>query len=182
MPDVPFCVGGTVLRTARLTMRAVRGEDLRALFETMSAENAGDAAGWHMAEYPADARRLLRVFLRDGHTFALLLRDSCRMIGVLDVRPAGELPYADPRVPLKEIRFALAADVWGWELMPEAIRAAALYLFTRTEVRGLIAYVPPENVRAVSVLEKVGFTSSPALPYRILTDGPSLHADPPLIL
>ncbi len=182
MADVPFFVGNTVLCTARLTMRAVREGDLRELFEMAAAEGAGDAAGWHMAEYPADARRSMCLFLRDGHTFAILGRDTCRMLGVLDVRPAGELPYADPAVPLKELRFALAADMWGWEIMPEAIRAAAFYLFTRTAVRGLIAYAPPENVRAVSVLEKVGFTASPVLPYRILSDIPSLHASPPRIL
>ena len=152
----PFFVGNTVLCTERLLLRIPRASDEADVCELLTVDDAGATAGWPVRD-EGEARRLLIQWMRDNHTFAILARDTGRVIGILDLRAPRRIFEVSNDDPGREVVFVLASDKQDRERMAEALDAAAWYLFTYTDTAVLFAFSPEENRRACRVLEKTGF-------------------------
>ncbi len=143
-----------VLRTARLTLRALRPGDLDG-FAAMHADplvtrHLGTGATRTREEtWTAMATMLGQWPLRGYGMFAVEETASGRFAG-----RAGILhPYAWPE---PELAYGLDRPFWGQGLATEAALALRDWAFATQDFPTMISYVRPANTGSVRVLEKLG--------------------------
>src|SRR5262245_13161694 len=64
--------------------------------------------------------------------------------------------------PCIEMGWRLASEHWGHGYATEAARAAVTFGFERLELKEIVAFTVPANVRSRRVMEKIGMTRNPA--------------------
>jgi RimJ/RimL family protein N-acetyltransferase len=72
-------------------------------------------------------------------------------------------PHKDPRT--LEIVYAVIPEKCGLGIATEAAKAVTNYAFSDADVDEVLAFVVPENVASVKVVERLGFRN----------DGPAVH-------
>ena len=107
-----------------------------------------------------------RAHERDGFGFfAIALRETDEVVGVLVLKPFDDLPYID-------LGWRLHPDHWGNGYATEAARGAVGYAFGTLGLDELAAATLPDNVRSRAVMERLGMTYS----------GEAVHAGLPHVL
>lgn len=103
--------------------------------------------------------RIEHHFVRHGFgLWAAELRASATLIGYVGLSvPAFEAHFT----PCVEIGWRLAAEHWGQGLATEGAREVVRYAFEDLELRELVAFTVPANVRSQRVMEKLGMTHDP---------------------
>lgn len=164
--NAEFKVGKTVIETERLILRAFRPEDLDDFFEYASVPGVGEMAGWHHHESKDDTLKILDGFIEKDKTFALVLKESGKVIGSLGVEMYKMEEALTEFAPYRgrEIGYVLSKEYWGRGLMPEAVCGVIKYLFEVEELDFLLCGYYNFNVQSKRVQEKCGF-----VPYRRLT-------------
>jgi RimJ/RimL family protein N-acetyltransferase len=138
-----------VLATGRLTLRAPRHEDVKALAHL--ANDRRIAVNTARIPHPygvADAKQFIAaVNRRDGEAaFAITLGGA--VIGVCGI---------DPREDGVELGYWLGVDYWGRGFATEAVRAVIDYAFGELEHDTLVAGARVSNPASRRVLEKCAF-------------------------
>lgn len=87
--------------------------------------------------------------------YAAELRDEQRFIGYIGLSVAD---FEAPFTPAIEIGWRLASAYWGRGLATEGARAVARYAFETLQVRELVSFTVPANIRSRRVMEKLGMT------------------------
>ena len=64
--------------------------------------------------------------------------------------------------PCVEIGWRLSPEFWGQGLAPEGAGAVAKYAFEVLQIKELVSFTVPENLRSRRVMEKLGMTHDPA--------------------
>lgn len=156
--DIPFDVTKVTLETPRLLLRAFREEDAADFYAYASVPGVGEMAGWKHHESMEDTYRVLGMFLEEKNVFALVHKESGRIIGSLGLHVADTqgTPYEDKRC--KEIGYVLAKDFWGKGLMPEAVREVIRYCFEELGAELLTVGHFEGNGQSKRVIEKCGFS------------------------
>lgn len=153
-------IDGAVLTTERLILRQWQESDLGDLFEYASVKGVGEPAGWKPHESIEESKKILDAFIKGKETFAVVLKESGKVIGSVGVHESGwvkrDADYSNLR--LKEIGYALSKAHWGQGLMPEAVKALIEYCFDTYPFDALSCCYCGQNVQSQRVIEKCGFT------------------------
>ena len=163
--NAEFKIGGMIIETERLILRAFRQEDLQDFYEYASVEGVGEMAGWRHHESIEETQKILDMFIEGDHDFAICLKSSKKVIGSLGVKDYGledRLTEFDNYYG-REIGFTLSKGYWGQGLMPEAVKAMINYLFHTVNLDFLLCGHYQFNTQSRRVQEKCGFK-----PYRKL--------------
>ena len=129
--NAEFNIGGTIIETERLLLRAFQQTDLQDFYEYASVEGVGEMAGWPHHESIEKTQEILDMFIEGDHDFAICLKSNGKVIGSLGVKEYG---LEDKLTEFynyrgREIGYVLSKDYWGQGLMPEAVNAVIDYLF-----------------------------------------------------
>ena len=143
------------IMTKRLALRPFADEDAGDLYEYAKDPRVGPPAGWPPHKSRAESLEIIRTVFAVPHTFAVVDRESGKVIGSAGftgkVRP--ELP-----VPNDELGYALSADFWGRGLMPEAVSELLRYAFEEMGLSCVWCSHYADNLRSRRVIEKSGFS------------------------
>ena len=163
--NAEFKINGLQIETERLLLRPFRQSDLYDLNEYASVEGVGEMAGWKHHETLEETRSVLDGFISEDKTFAIVLKESGKVIGSLGVEEYGMEEALTEFYDYKgrEIGYALSKDHWGKGIMPEAAGAVIDHLFNVLDLDFLTCGYYEFNTQSKRVQEKCAFK-----PYRRL--------------
>jgi ribosomal-protein-alanine N-acetyltransferase len=137
------------IRTARLTLRAARPEDLDDLFAVYSDPRA--MRYWSCVPHPDRAttgRLLAEILSQDAPPTYLAVEREGRLVGTAGLH-AGD-----------EVGFILHSDHWGQGLAREMLAALLPWLFATSGHPRITADVDPRNLRSLALLSALGFVET----------------------
>ena len=153
----PVDVSNIRIETDRLLLRAWQERDLEDFYEYAKVDGVGQMAGWLPHKDIEESRTVLGFFIRDKKTFAIVLKESGKVIGSLGL----EERDGEPEVPEgslgREIGYALSKAYWGRGLVPEAVKAVIDYCFKELAFDWLTCGHFVWNHQSRRVVEKCGF-------------------------
>lgn len=163
--NAEFKIQGKQIETDRLLLRAFEQSDLDDFNAYASVDGVGEMAGWKHQESKEETQKILDSFIEHDKTFALVHKQSGRVIGSLGVEEYGMEEKLTEFAPYRgrEIGYVLSRDYWGMGLMPEAVTAVIHYLFDELDLDFLTCGYFTFNHQSRRVQEKCGFR-----PYRKL--------------
>lgn len=163
--NAEFKINGLQIETERLLLRPFSQSDLYDLNEYASVEGVGEMAGWKHHETLEETRSVLDGFISEDKTFAIVLKESGKVIGSLGVEEYGMEEALTEFYDYKgrEIGYALSKDHWGKGIMPEAAGAVIDHLFNVLDLDFLTCGYYEFNTQSKRVQEKCAFK-----PYRRL--------------
>lgn len=177
--NAQFKLNGTTLQTERLVLRPFCQDDLADFYEYTSVEGVGEMAGWSHHENLQTSQRILNNFITEDKTFAIVLKETNKVIGSLGVDEYGmedKLTEFDGLLG-REIGYVLSCDYWGKGLMPEAVKAVVSYLFDVCNLDFITCGYYDFNVQSKRVQQKCGF-----VPYRKLVMDTRMGTQEPGVL
>ena len=148
-------ITGVRLETERLILRPWSWDDLEDFFAYASIEGLGQMAGWLPHKTIEESRTILDLFIREKKVFAVVLKETGRVIGSLGI----EEPDPDPEETKlgRELGFVLHKDHWGGGLAPEAVDIIKSWCFDTLHYDYLTCSHFDWNNRSRRVIEKSGF-------------------------
>lgn len=163
--NATYTLNGKIIETERLVLRPFKWDDLDDFFGYASIDGVGEMAGWPHHENKDKSKDILAHFIDEDKTFALVLKETGRVVGSLGVEFYGaedKLTEFDGYKG-REIGYVLAKDQWGKGLMAEAVSAVINHLFDEIDLDFLTCGYYDFNNQSKRVQEKCGFK-----PYRKL--------------
>ena len=151
-----------VLRSARLTLRAFRAEDIDEYAPIRADPEVGRFVGGpRTREETWDRMAVMngQWVLRGYGVFAVEEAVTGRLIGHCGV--LHPIDWPEP-----EIAYSLGPAHWGRGFAPEAARTARDWAFERGGLPALVSFIDPLNVRSIRVAEKLGATREGTLTLR----------------
>jgi RimJ/RimL family protein N-acetyltransferase len=140
------------LETPRLILRKPCMDDAPLIFSAYARDTEVTRyLTWHPHETVEDTRAFLTRTLRAwdegaAYTWAITLRDSGTLVGMIDVRLECHA----------NLGYVLARPYWNRGYMTEAVRAVVEWALAQEEVSRVWAVCDVENVASARVLEKAG--------------------------
>lgn len=156
--DVAIDLSGTTLETDRLFLRPWEPADLDDFYAYASVPGVGEMAGWPHHESPALSKRILDSFIAGKDVFAVVLRETGRVVGSLGIH--GSWANGDPAyvsLTQKEIGYVLSKEQWGKGLMTEAVQAVIWFCFDTLGLDAVTIGHFSTNNQSRRVIEKCGF-------------------------
>lgn len=153
---VPVDITGVCLETPRLLLRPWQETDVQDFYEYASVDGVGQMAGWAPHKSLEESKTILKLFMEEKKTFALVDRKTQKVIGSigLEERDApGEIPGQG-----RELGYVLAKPYWGQGLMPEAVKEVIRYCFDTLHWDWVTCAHFISNRQSRRVIEKCGFT------------------------
>ncbi len=141
------------LETPRLLLRGWRETDVDDFFAYCSHPKVGPAAGWAPHEDKGTSRNIMWKFMEAGDVWALVDRQSRRVIGSVGLHEDKRRDNPNCRM----LGYALSAEYWGQGLMTEAAQAVLRYAFETLSLEMVTVYHYSSNSRSQRVIEKCGF-------------------------
>jgi len=134
------------IRTARLTLRTARPDDLAAMHAVLS--NVAATRWWSTPPHTdlEQTRIWLNSMMASGP-------DHPDFVVEFEGRVVGKAGFFSP----PEIGYILLPDFWGRGLASEAVAAVIHRLFAVTDFERITADVDPDNAASIRLLEKLGF-------------------------
>ncbi|WP_332639257.1 GNAT family N-acetyltransferase [Brevundimonas sp.] len=134
------------IRTARLTLRSARPDDLEGMHAILSDPRA--TLWWSTPPHETleQTAAWLDGMIANGP-------DQPDFVVELEGRVVGKAGFW--RLP--DVGYILHPDVWGRGLAAEAVKAAIDHVFATREIETLTADVDPENAASIRLLERLGF-------------------------
>lgn len=155
--NAPIDVTDIRIETSRLILRAWRQEDLADFYEYASVPDVGERAGWKHHESMEESQKILDRFIAGKKTFALVDRETGKVIGSVGLEPRDEDAGLPEALLGREVGYVLSRDYWGRGLMPEAVKAVMDYCFSVLHYDYLTCGHFDFNDRSRRVCEKCGF-------------------------
>ena len=177
--NADFKLNGLTIETDRLILRPFAESDLDDFYEYASVEGVGEMAVWSHHESPEKSKEILDMFIKEDKTFAIVFKESNKVIGSLGVEKYGledKLTEFDSYLG-REIGYVLSKNYWGLGIMPEAVGGVIDYLFNALDLDFLICGYYDFNNQSKRVQEKCGFK-----PYRKLVMDTRLGTKEPGVL
>ena len=177
--NADFKINGTVIETERLILRPFLRSDLNDVYEYASVPGVGEMAGWKHHETPEETAEIVDSFIKDDKTFAIVLKESNKVIGSLGVEKYGLENVLSEFFDYsgREIGYVLSRDYWGNGFVTEAVKAVIDHLFNVLGLDFLICGYYDFNTRSKRVQEKCGFK-----PYRKLVMDTMMGTNEPGVL
>lgn len=144
------------METARLRLRPLRENDVDAVFAYASDPEVARYVAFERHTAPGDSQEFVADCLKrySEHVLApwgVELKNDGALIGTIGVTHASE---TNLRV---EVGYAIARPHWNRGYVTEALRAIVPHLFAELPIERVQAFLIPENVASLRVLEKAGF-------------------------
>lgn len=139
------------LETKRLLLRAWRIEDAEAMFSYAKGEKVGPRAGWKPHENVAESESIIRMFIEEDETWAIVRKEEDRPIGSVGLHKTKE-------ENVRELGYVLSEEYWGRGIMPEAAEAALRFAFEEMNLSKVTVGHFPFNMQSKRVIEKLGFS------------------------
>jgi RimJ/RimL family protein N-acetyltransferase len=161
------------IETTRLRLRTPTLDDADAIFTTYASDpEATRYVSFRTHRRAEEARDYLRNcaigWAGDGpFTWAIVLRDSGRLAGMIDIRPQSH------RV---ELGYILGREYWGRGYMTEVVRVVSDWVLAQPEVHRVWAVCDVDNLASARVMEKAGMAREGKL--RRWAVHPNLSAEP----
>lgn len=157
--DAKVDISQVVLETERLILRAWKQSDLQDFYDYASVDGVGQMAGWLPHENIEKSQMILDKFIEMKLTFALVDKQTGKVIGSLGLESCERNHLKEPYDSLlgREIGYVLSKDYWGKGLMPEAVKRVIQYAFEEAKMDFLTCGHFNENNQSRRVIEKCGF-------------------------
>lgn len=177
--NASFEINGLIIETERLILRPFRESDLYDFNEYASVPGVGEMAGWKHHETIEKTKEILKGFIEQDKTFAIVFKENNKVIGSLGIEKYGMEDILTEFFNYKgrEIGYVLSKDYWGKGIMPEALKAVIDYLFNDLDLDFLTCGYYDFNNQSKRVQEKCGFK-----PYRKLVMQTRLGTNEPGVL
>ncbi len=145
------------LETKRLYLRAFKLDDLDDFYEYAKVKGVGEMAGWPAHKNKKESLSVLKAFIENGDVFAIVLKDSLKVIGSIGFhkKPFDE---DDHKYKQLEIGYVLSKAYWNQGLMSEAARRVIRYCFEDLGCDRLTCAHFVFNKASKRIIEKMGFT------------------------
>lgn len=144
------------LESKRLSLRLFEEKDLEDFYSYAKEEGVGEMAGWPHHTSIEESKRILNSFLESKQDYAIIDKQTNRVIGSLGVMAR----YYDPayqNTKQREIGYVLKKEYWGKGFMSEAVSCVLKYMFEILNVDIVWCSHFTFNHRSVRVIEKAGF-------------------------
>lgn len=155
--NAPIDVTNIRIETPRLLLRAWKQSDLADFYEYASVPDVGERAGWKHHSSIEESQRILDLFIAEKKTFALVYRETGKVIGSVGLEPRDADAGLSENLRGREVGYVLSRDYWGRGLMPEAVKAVMDYCFAVLHFDYLTCGHFDFNDRSRRVCEKCGF-------------------------
>lgn len=156
--DAAVDISKTTLETERLILRPWREEDVEDFYEYASVDGVGQMAGWKPHESIEESEKILRGFIDQKKTFALVLKENGKAIGSLGLESQREeLDESFSQLQGREIGYVLSKAYWGRGLMPEAVSRVIRHCFGDLGWDYVLCGHFEDNRQSRRVIEKCGF-------------------------
>lgn len=143
--------------TFRLILRPWRESDIEDFYAYASVPGVGEMAGWPHHNNIEESQRILRMFMVEKKTLAIVYRKTGKVIGSLGIEPCRDDPDMPERWKGRELGYVLNRNYWGRGLMPEAVQAVIDYCFRALNYDYLECAHFVHNQQSRRVIEKCGF-------------------------
>ena len=138
------------IETERLILRPWTTDDAEQMYEYAKSPLVGPAAGWKPHETIDETREYLAQTIKDGDTWALVLKNGNRVIGSLGL-------HQREVKTVRELGYVMHPDFWGNGYMTEAVRAALRFAFEDLNLTCVRVRHNPNNARSRNVIQRSGF-------------------------
>ena len=145
----------TILETKRTILRPFAETDAADLYAYAGDPRVGPAAGWKPHESEEESLRIIRTVFASPHEFAVVDRESGRVIGSAGFTGRG---CGDGFGASDEIGYVLSPEFWGRGIMPEVVAELLRYGFAERKLDAVWCSLYAGNSRSRRVAEKSGFT------------------------
>lgn len=146
----------TILETDRLMLRNWVASDAASLYAIASDEHVGPACGWQPHKDIEESQFILKNFLTNDYTFAIILKEDNNIIGNIGFMTMPGSKYCKNELQ-HEIGFWLGYPYWGNGYMPEACKCLMQYGFDQLKLEKIICTHVIENDNSASVQKKCSF-------------------------
>jgi RimJ/RimL family protein N-acetyltransferase len=164
-----------VIETDRLLLRAWRDDDLGAFAELNADPRVMEhfPAPLSREESDALAARIRRAMDELGFgLWAVEVKGGAPFVGFVGLAvPTFDAPF----MPAVEIGWRLARDAWGRGYATEAAAAALDAGFTRFDLREVVSFTVPANVRSRRVMDRIGMRLEGEFDHPRLPEGHALR-------
>ncbi len=155
----PVDISNVILETERLILRPWEEKDLEDLFSYASVEGVGERAGWTHHKSREESLKVLKVFIKEKKTFALVLKSSNKVIGSIGLEVCrSSLGEEYNTLVGRDIGYVLHKDFWGQGIMTEGVKRVIEYSFKDLNYDFLSCVHYTYNNQSRRVIEKCGFT------------------------
>ena len=177
--NAAFDATNVKIETDRLILREWNLDDVDDMFEYASVPGVGENAGWPHHKDKEESLGIIKKFIKEKKTFAVVYKENNKVIGSLGVEyyKLEEKLSEFYNYKGREIGYVISKDYWGQGLMPEAVKAVIKYLFEVLDYDFLLCGYFLFNKQSKRVQEKCGF-----VPYRKLVFDTNLGTHEPGIL
>lgn len=141
------------IETQRLLLRRFQNTDLHAFHAYCVNPHVGSCAGWRPHETLEDSQRVLAEFIAGDEVWAVVEKDSGRLIGSCGLHR--DHKRMNDRVRM--LGYVLDEAFWGHGYMTECARALVRFGFLSMNLELISVYHFSFNSRSKRVIEKCGF-------------------------
>ena len=144
-----------VLETERLILRPVTIQDVSDIFLYAQDPEVSKQLAWEPSASVEETQELVERWIENYQKneeapWGIVDKVTSTVIGSIDVR------NYDEENRCAELGYCLSRDYWGKGLMGEALKSVIRYLFAKTDITQIAAFVRIDNLQSQHVLEKVG--------------------------
>lgn len=159
-----------ILKTPRLTLREIRPEDARRIFEMRSNGRVNEFIARPKMETESDALKLTERTIaayqnKQAIGWAGILRDENEIIGTCGFN------MIETHNLHSEIGGEMATEYWGKHIAQEAVKAIITFGLDEMNLQTIEAKVSPHNRGAIYVMEQLGFIKEAHFKNRIYFGG-----------
>lgn len=165
--NAQISIKNEIIETKRLLLRAFKKDDVDDFYEYAKVEGVGERAGWKHHENKEESEKIIGMFIKGDHTFAIVLKENNKLIGSIGLDSYDENIFENLKnYKGLDIGFVLSETYHSQGLMTEAILAVIDFLFDDLCIDFILCNHFLENTASKRVQEKCGFKM---LKNRVLT-------------
>lgn len=144
------------LETDRLILRSWCEEDYLDVYEYASDDRVGPNAGWTPHKNEQESRSIVRMFIENNDTYAIVLKAENKVIGSIGIH--FRIPDESfKNLKQREIGYVLNPKYWGNGYVPEAVKRIIQFGFEEKALEMIWCGHYDFNHNSKRVVEKCGF-------------------------
>lgn len=149
------------ISTDRLLLRSIRPDDATALFKYRSDAVINKYQGWipktidDVYDFIEDRISPTIDLINTWYQFGIILRENFEFIGDIGIH------FLDEQKKQVEIGCTLDINYQGKGFATEALIRIINYVFFNLGKQIVTAYIDPENIKSIALVERIGFRKDP---------------------
>ncbi|MGN0213789.1 MAG: GNAT family N-acetyltransferase [Muribaculaceae bacterium] len=143
----------------RLLLRPWRETDAEILYYYAKDEELGPRAGWAPHKSVEESREIIRTVFHNPTTWAIVLRESGKVVGAIGYGPSCEcdLPAREGELT---VGYWIGKDYWNSGICTEALQLLINRVVNHTKIQSFISGHYVDNPASGRVMEKCGFVAT----------------------